>query len=125
MPARSARAAGGATSLGTLVVAALVPKCPLCVAALLSSVGVGATVAAQLAPVVRPLGFTLAIAALVAAAVVEWRRHCRHAELSGDRDATAATRSAFSLAPPLDASAATSSATDLRPQGCCASGDCA
>jgi hypothetical protein len=63
-----------ASSLGTLLAAAFVPKCPLCVAAMLSALGVGTASASVLAPVVRPAVFTLAAAALVVLAWTEWRR---------------------------------------------------
>ena len=74
MRARSARAAGGATSLGTLLAVALLPKCPLCVAAMLSGLGLGAAATGRLAPLVRPLGLALVVAALLAVAWMEWRR---------------------------------------------------
>jgi len=74
MRGRSALAAGGATSLGTLVAVALLPKCPLCVAALLSGLGLGAAATGRLAPLARPLGIALVAAALLAVAWVEWRR---------------------------------------------------
>jgi hypothetical protein len=68
------RAGSGAVSIGAVIAAALVPKCPLCIAAMLSAAGVGAAVARDLAPFVRGLSLALAmgLAALVAAA--EWRR---------------------------------------------------
>ena len=50
-----------ALSVGAFVLAALIPKCPLCVAAALSVLGFGAS----LAPVLRPLAFVVAAAALV------------------------------------------------------------
>ena len=65
---------GRAASLGTIVVAALVPKCPLCVAAMLSALGVGSAAAGAIAPAVRPFVFTLAALAVVLLARLEWRR---------------------------------------------------
>lgn len=80
MPRREAarRAAGASASLGAIALAALIPKCPLCVAAALSALGLGAAISASLAPVVRPLGLALAVVALVLAARGEWRRRRRH-----------------------------------------------
>ena len=63
-----------ASSLGTLLAAAFVPKCPLCVAAMLSAIGVGTGAASTIAPVVRPLMFGLALAALALLVRSEWRR---------------------------------------------------
>ena len=67
------RVASASASIGAVVVAALIPKCPLCVAAALSAIGVGAS----LAPIVRPVGLVVAAVALAAAARVEWRRRKR------------------------------------------------
>ena len=79
MPRREAarRAAGASASLGAIALAALIPKCPLCVAAALSALGLGAAVSASLAPVVRPIGRALAVVALVLAARAECRRRRR------------------------------------------------
>jgi hypothetical protein len=68
------RLARAAASLGSLVLAVLLPKCPVCVAAWLSALGVGASLGATLAPVLRPLGFTLAALALAVFLAGEWRR---------------------------------------------------
>jgi threonine/homoserine efflux transporter RhtA len=65
------------TSLGTIVVAALVPKCPLCIAAALSVAGCGAAAAGRIAPLVRPLGLVFALVAMVVFARYEWRRRQR------------------------------------------------
>ena len=65
---------GRAASLGTIVAAALVPKCPLCVAAMLSALGVGSAAAGAIAPAVRPVVFTLAALAVALLARLEWRR---------------------------------------------------
>lgn len=85
---RVGRIGRGAASLGAIVAAALIPKCPLCVAAALSAIGVGASLGAMLAPIVRPLGFALAVIALAAAARGEWQRRKRLA-CGGCRRATA------------------------------------
>jgi hypothetical protein len=78
----SGRSARGATSVGTLVAVALLPKCPLCVAATLSALGVGAAAAGTLAPFVRPLGFALIVAAWAAVAWSERRRWLARRERS-------------------------------------------
>jgi hypothetical protein len=62
----------GATSLAAIVGTALVPKCPLCVAAALSALGLGAAIAQRVAPFVRTLGFAIGAAALVTLMVLEW-----------------------------------------------------
>jgi membrane protein implicated in regulation of membrane protease activity len=57
---------------------ALVPKCPLCLAAYLSALGVGAGVAAPIAVLLRPaLLVVAAIAAVVS--VAQLARHARRA----------------------------------------------
>lgn len=61
---RRAASSAGAT-LGLL----LLPKCPLCVAAYLASVGVGVQAAHSAAPFVRPLAWLLLLAALSALAL--------------------------------------------------------
>jgi len=68
------RAARASASIGALVAAALLPKCPLCVAAVLSALGIGASVSASVAPALRPLGIAVAVLALVLFARGEWRR---------------------------------------------------
>lgn len=60
------RLARGVASIGTVAAAVLVPKCPMCVAAALSVVGVGASLGFSVAPFVRPLAFVVALATTVA-----------------------------------------------------------
>ncbi len=67
------RASGAATTVGTIAALVLAPKCPLCVAAWLSALGIGAAGAGLLAPWVRPVGFAVAAAGVVALAWAEWR----------------------------------------------------
>jgi hypothetical protein len=62
------------SSAGTILLAALVPKCPLCVAAMLSVWGVGATAAGALAPAVRPSIIVLAALALAALVATQVQR---------------------------------------------------
>jgi hypothetical protein len=63
-----------ATSVAAGIGVALLPKCPLCVAALLMSLGMGATGAAILGPIARPGLLALACGALLAGIAYEWRR---------------------------------------------------
>src|SRR5215468_5010720 len=58
MRARKAGAAAG-TSVLAIVGAALVPKCPLCVAAALTALGLGGAIAQRVAPFVRTAGFVI------------------------------------------------------------------
>ncbi|HEX7450759.1 MAG TPA: hypothetical protein VF294_00660 [Polyangiaceae bacterium] len=51
--------------LGTALGALLVPKCPLCVAAALSLLGVNAVAASSAAPLIRPLSFAVSVAFLL------------------------------------------------------------
>jgi hypothetical protein len=68
------------SSLGSTVLLALVPKCPLCVAAVLSSLGLGAAAASFLGPLLRPFAILLVLVAVVALAAGERRRvHARRA----------------------------------------------
>lgn len=76
MPLRDGarRVASASASLGAILLAALIPKCPLCIAAALSAIGVGATLGSSLAPIVRPIGVTLAVVAVLVFASGERRR---------------------------------------------------
>lgn len=74
-----------ASTAGAFALAALVPKCPLCIAVVLSAWGVGATTAGMVAPGVRPALLAIAAALLVVHAVTRGRarssdggldRHC-------------------------------------------------
>src|SRR4029077_10206069 len=71
---RAGRLGAGGTSLAAIVGTALVPKCPLCVAAALSALGIGATAARQMAPFVRTGGVVLAVIAGLTLLYLEWRR---------------------------------------------------
>jgi hypothetical protein len=78
---RRGRALRAATSVGTLVVAALLPKCPLCVAAALSALGLGTI--AGLSPLVRPVAIVGALLAVCSVVVVEARRRRQRARRRG------------------------------------------
>lgn len=69
------RAAG---SLVAGLLALLVPKCPLCVAAYLAGLGLGAAASRDAAPFVRPVAYTIAgLAALaLVLALLRRRRGC-------------------------------------------------
>jgi hypothetical protein len=62
------RAGSALASIGAATGAALVPKCPLCVAAILSAAGFGTAGAHHLAPFIR--GAALALAVLLPIAIV-------------------------------------------------------
>jgi len=68
------RASALISAAGTIVLAVLVPKCPLCIVAMLSALGIGASAAATLAPAVKPLVYTLTTSALVAFVAFAVRR---------------------------------------------------
>jgi predicted lysophospholipase L1 biosynthesis ABC-type transport system permease subunit len=82
------RAGRASASLGAIVLAALIPKCPLCVAAWLSALGLGASLGALVAPIVRPLGFALATLAIAFFVRAEHRRR-RNMRPSGTSDLAA------------------------------------
>lgn len=66
-------------ALGAALLAVLVPKCPVCVAAWLMALGLGAGVSHGAAPFVRPAAFTLAGLGGLALALAVWRRRSRRA----------------------------------------------
>jgi hypothetical protein len=59
---RLGRIGGVVSSFGTVLCAVLLPKCPLCLAALLGAIGLGASGASLVAPLVRPAAMVLAAA---------------------------------------------------------------
>ena len=73
-PERRARIASRSTSAVAILAAALVPKCPLCVIAMLSALGLSSAWATFLGGVARPLVFTLAGTAVVLVGFFEFRR---------------------------------------------------
>jgi hypothetical protein len=90
--ARTLRAA--ASSLFVL----LLPKCPLCVAVYLSGLGITASAAHSVAPLVRPLALVIAIVTWLALIGGLWRRRDRGAaanrQVVGARALFPSTRSA-------------------------------
>ena len=68
------RALGSLSWLGTALGALLVPKCPLCIAAALSLLGMNAVAASSAAPLVRPLAFAVSVAFLLFVVGSERRR---------------------------------------------------
>jgi hypothetical protein len=68
-----ASARRAATSLGGLIALALLPKCPLCIAAYLAAFGLSASIAGLLAPLLRPAAALVLVAALLACLFVLWR----------------------------------------------------
>jgi len=86
-PDRRIRLASRTTSAAAIVAAALVPKCPLCVAAMLSALGMGSACAALLGGVARPFVFALAALAVVLVGFVELRRFAssRRAQVRASR----------------------------------------
>lgn len=64
-PSRLRDLAAVASTTGAFALAALVPKCPLCIAVALSAWGVGATTAGMIAPAVRPGLFAVAVLLVV------------------------------------------------------------
>ena len=68
------RAGKGGASLGAVALAVLVPKCPLCVAGLLSAAGFATAGARSVAPYVRPGAFALAAAIALLVVGSELRR---------------------------------------------------
>jgi hypothetical protein len=70
-------------ALAPWIALAALPKCPLCIVAYLSAIGVGAGVAAPLAGALIPIARVAAVVALaaVAVAVVRMARRARHRAL--------------------------------------------
>lgn len=68
------RIGGSVVSVATIIGALLIPKCPLCVAAALSTFGIGVAAAQGLAPFVRVFGLALGALSLLGVVYFEWRR---------------------------------------------------
>jgi hypothetical protein len=62
-----------AASVGATLALVFLPKCPLCVAAYLTALGVSAGLASLAAPFVRPAAFLVASASLGALLIGLWR----------------------------------------------------
>jgi len=71
---RWAHARRAASSAGAVLGLALLPKCPLCVAAYLIGLGASAGAAYSAAPFIRPAAWLLALALLTALAAGLWHR---------------------------------------------------
>ena len=71
---------GGGSTVGAVLAALLLPKCPLCIAAFLGAAGIGATSAVLVAPWLRPACIVLAV--MGAMVFVASRR--RNVRRSGD-----------------------------------------
>jgi hypothetical protein len=84
-----ASARRAATSLAGLIVLALLPKCPFCVAAYLTALGLSASIAALLAPLLRPAAALVLVAALLACLFAVWRQ--RRAATTCEAATTAAS----------------------------------
>lgn len=69
-----ARGASAGVPAFAVLGAALMPKCPLCVAAVLSTLGVGLSTRLWVAPMVRPLALAVAVVAVVLFVLGEWLR---------------------------------------------------
>jgi hypothetical protein len=66
-----------AASLGATLTVALLPKCPLCIAAYFTAFGIGASASGTAALFVRPAVGLLGLIALSASAVGAWRSRQR------------------------------------------------
>jgi hypothetical protein len=64
----------GGLSLGAVAAALALPKCPLCVVALLSALGLGGSLVEAVAPVLRPVALALGLILAVALAALVVRR---------------------------------------------------
>ena len=73
------RSAGASFSVavGSGALAVLAPKCPACVAAWLTALGLGAGFAADFAPWLRPAAWSIVAAGAVATAALLYRRRRR------------------------------------------------
>jgi hypothetical protein len=70
---RAAGASGAISSLGSAACLALLPKCPMCVAAFLAAAGLGAESASAIAPFVRPFAVATTAMALFVFIGLAWR----------------------------------------------------
>jgi hypothetical protein len=93
------RASGVVTSVAAGAAALLVPKCPLCVAAMLAALGVGTSAASALAPLVRPIAFLLLASVVVGVAVTTWRRRAEGEAVPRDCACSAALGDGTPAAP--------------------------
>jgi uncharacterized membrane protein YjjB (DUF3815 family) len=66
-----------ASSIVAAIGFVLLPKCPLCIAAYLVSLGLGAEAASGAAPMIRPIVSVALAASLIALFATAWRRRRR------------------------------------------------
>jgi hypothetical protein len=95
-----ASARRAATSLGGLIALALLPKCPLCIAAYLTAFGLSASIAALLAPLLRPAAALVLVAALLACLFVLWRHRRAATTCEAPHDDRSAMSVAYCREPP-------------------------
>jgi hypothetical protein len=104
-----------APSLAAGLGLAVVPKCPLCIAAYLMSAGVGAEVATTAAPIVRVLAGVLLAAAAIAL-IVSRRRRAACCAYPTYGSTTANARAAQSRCSPTGVTYDSTSAATSRPR---------
>ncbi|HVW25016.1 MAG TPA: hypothetical protein VHC69_06570 [Polyangiaceae bacterium] len=90
-PEHRARVASRSTSAVAVLAAALVPKCPLCVVAMLTALGLSSAWATFLGGVARPFVFALAGMAIALVGFFELRRFT--ARLRSQRSTSCCARS--------------------------------
>ena len=66
--------------------AALIPKCPACLVAYLSFAGLGLGAAASIAPLLRPIGLSIAALSLVVILARRMRRRPTRSSYGDDED---------------------------------------
>jgi hypothetical protein len=71
------RAGAFAGSMAGVIGAVLVPKCPLCAAAMLTALGASSTAALEVAPFVRVIAIVVAALSVLVFGALEWRRRAR------------------------------------------------
>ena len=67
----------GGASAGAVAAALLLPKCPLCIAALLSAMGIGGSLVEAVVPALRPAALTVGLVLAIALAATVVARRAR------------------------------------------------